>query len=110
MSKGSAIHRLAMTMVARASQTSANQSGPAPPKLAGKRVDHPVAVDEDEAPGQRADHRSDHQRQRDDGAEDPAAPQAAMERERHREAERGLEQEARQRQAERVDERRLKLA
>ena len=31
MSKGSAIHRLAMTMVARASQTSANQSGPAAP-------------------------------------------------------------------------------
>ena len=83
---------------------------PGAAEVAGERVDQPVAVDEDEAPGQRADHRGDHQRQRHDGAEDPAAPEAAVERERHRQTERRLEQEARQRQAERVDERRLKLA
>ena len=61
---------------------------------AGDRVDHPVAVDEDEAPGECADDRRHHQRQCDDGAEDLAAAQAAMERERDGEADDRLEDEA----------------
>ena len=77
MSKGSASQRLAMTIVARASQTLANQSGPSPPKCWAIGVDHPVAVDEHEAPGERADHRRHHQRQRDDGAEEARAAQGA---------------------------------
>ena len=64
MSKGKAIQRLAMTIVVRASQTSANQSGPLAAEGGGERVDQAVAVDEDEAPGERPDHRRDHQRQR----------------------------------------------
>ena len=110
MSKGSAIQRLAMTIEARASQTSANHSGPLAPKSAGDRVDHAVAVDEDEAPGERADDRRDHQRQRDDGAEDLAAAKPAMQRQRDREAEDGFEDEARRDEAERLPERRLELA
>ena len=104
MSKGSASQRLAMTMVARASQTLANHSGPSPPKLLGDRVDHAVAVGEHEPPGERADDRRDHQRQRDDGAEDARAGEGAVQRERDGQAEDGLEDEARRDDAERLAE------
>ena len=77
---------------------------------AGDRVDHAVAVDEDEAPGECADHRRDHQRQGDDGAEDPAAPQAAMERQRDGQPDDGFENEACGDEAERLPERGLEVA
>ena len=76
---------------------------------AGDRVDHPVAVDEDEPPGERAD----------DGATISGSAtialnsllprKPAMQRQRHREPEDGFEHEACEHDLQRLPERRLEL-
>ena len=76
MSKGSAIQRLAMTIDGAGEPDVGEPQRAACAECAGDGVDHPVAVDEDETPGERAHHRRHHQRQGDDRAEELAAAQA----------------------------------
>ena len=98
-----------MTMVARASQISENHSGPLDAECGGDGIDHPVAVDEDEAPGQGADDGRHHQWQGNDGAENFAAFETAMEGECHGKADDRLQHKARRDKAERVPEGGLKI-